>query len=348
MDDNQVVALWGLAREREEIEKPGFAKKWIRRLLPYIGTAAIFIYLYYNLKEQFSSDAFFNALKQADLALLALGIFIPFVIFIGFNLIMTSLIYTWFVTPLKIRDIWSVRGATLLVGSINPTLAGGAWMVYLMRKTGAPFLRILAMGGLGFVAVLSWIHLLLTILLIMMVTGHYGEEVTEGLVRGLTIYVIFGWLLFFQTISFWLMGWKWGPLNRVREWRIMEMLHRADLRQWLIITFMVLPSILAAFLGQWICALSFGIEMPFHVFTAKFFKAIPYLFIPSVAHVGPLTAGWLEAYKGMATPETITACTLAIITAGHLVRISFGLVSIIPATREIARLADQETKERSE
>lgn len=327
------------------MDKPGFAKKWIRRLLPYIGTAAVLFYLYFNLKDQFSSDAFISALKQADLALLLFGTIIPWLIWIVLNIIMTSLIYTWFVTPLKISEIWSVRGATLLVGIINPALAGGAWVVYLMRKTGAPLMRILAMGGVGLVVMLSWVHVLITALLVLMVTGNYGVDVTEGLVRGLTIYVIFGWLWFFQTITFWLMGWKWGPVNRIREWRIMEMLHRADLRHWLIIALMIFPSVATAFVGQWICALAFGIEMPFHVFAARFFIAIPYMLIPSVANVGPLTAGWLEAYKGLATPETITACTLAIITVDHLVRISFGLISIIPATRQIARLADVEDVE---
>lgn len=308
--------------------------------MPYVGTAAILIYLYFNLKDQFSSDEFIVALKQADLRLLFAGTIIPFIIWIVLNVIMTSLIYTWFVTPLKMRDIWSVRGATILLGMIIPALGGGAWVVYLMRKTGASVTRVLAMAGLGFASVLTWVHVIITTLWILMLTGNYQAEVSDGLVRGLTIYVIFGWLWFFQTTTFWLMGWKWGPVNRIREWGIMEMLRRADLRQWIIVALMVFPSLICGFLGQWLCALSFGIEMPFHVFVGKFFKVLPYLLIPSVGHIGPLTAGWLEAYKGFAGPEVITACTLALIAIGHLARITFGLISIIPATREIATLGD--------
>ena len=120
----------------------------------------------------------------------------------------------------------------------------------------------------------------------------------------------------------------------------MELMRVAKLRHWLFVGALILPSVYTGFLGSYLFALAFGIVMPLHIFLGKFLLVILYLFIPAVGGVGPLTWGWLNAYEGMAKPETIVACTVAMITMGHIIRSMIGLVCLIPATREIATLSE--------
>lgn len=308
--------------------------------MPYAGTAAILIILYFRLRNRFVPDEFFDALRRANIALLLAGTVLPFFIYFLTNVIYASRVFTWFVKPLKVSEIVAVRGATLLLNIINPAVAGGAWMVYLMRKNGASMVRVIAMGGLNFAAVLTWVHTITTAVLLLMWTGHF--QVSEKLRNGLTIYTIFGWLWFLQTITFWLLGWKWGPLNIIREWQIMEVFRRARLRHWLIAGALSLPTVYGTFIGQYLCARAFGIVMPFTVFIGKWLVVIPYLLIPSVGGAGPLTMGWLKAYQGNAAPEALIACTAAAITIGHITRTLLGLICLLPATREIAGLNKRE------
>lgn len=330
------------------MEQPGKVS-FVRKALPYVGTLALLAYLYFNLKDEFVSDEFFNALRKANLPLLIAGTSFPFMAFYITHTIITARVFTWFVYPLKVRDIWSVRGATMMLKLINPALSGAAWIIYLIRKTGAPVTKILAMVALNIVSALSFFHIVVTGMMVTMWTGHY--PVADNLRNGLTVYVILGWFWFFQTVTFWLLGWKWGPLNRIREWKIMELLNRAELRHWLHIAALVFPSFMAGLLGMYFCALAFDIVMPFHIFMGRFLRYIYFMFIPSVGGVGPLTVVWLKAYDGIATKETIVACTLAMLLVGHITRMVVGLICLLPAIREITALnvaADLKKQEAAE
>lgn len=330
------MILRDLAEEGGKIQRTGL-RYYVKQAVPYVSTVALIAYLVFKLKDEVTLGQIKTSFEEANMLLFLVGVSIPLIIGYLGEVVMSSLLFTWFIKPLKMRDIWAVKGASYILMILHHGVGQAAWAIYLMKKMKITFKETASMIMPGAIVFSFLIPAIVTMILVISSLGLYEIEARFYIPVILTF--IIGWLIFLFNLTYWIFGWKWGKLDRFHEWPFFHALVKATYPQWLVIFIFGISTMLLAFGGHYICARAFGLDMDYHIFIARFLLVIPYIMlIPSVGHVGPLTAGWLYVYADVMSTDDIVTCTVLIIVGHHIVRAVIGLICMYPANKEVKKV----------
>jgi hypothetical protein len=112
----------------------------VRKVIPYVGTLAIFAVIFWLIPVGDVAAA----LAQAPV-LRFVGVFLPFSIFYW---TIDSFCLTWvlnrFNAPLRFRDVMPIRASMYLLSMINTNLGQGGVAWYVHRRAGVPLLQVVS------------------------------------------------------------------------------------------------------------------------------------------------------------------------------------------------------------
>ncbi len=130
-------------------------RKFLARVLPWLVTAAILIFLFTRIPV----DEVLKATREAASWFVPAVAGIVLAVFVADSFAIWKT-FGWFVAPLGWRETITLRGVTYLLALVNYTLGQGAFVYFLNRSRGVPVMRASAA-----VLLMMGINLLLLLLL---------------------------------------------------------------------------------------------------------------------------------------------------------------------------------------
>src|SRR5215831_9108704 len=166
-----------------------------RRMIPYVGTAAIFALIFWRIPLSKVGDA----LRDVPITRFV-AIFLPYSLYF---FVIDSFCLTWVVrrfnAPLSWREILPIRASMYLLAMINTNLGQGGVAYYLHRKAKIGFLG--ALSSILFIALLEVYQLFL--FSTVGVLFYSPTEATQARIIGvLRIVYICAWALLAGIIAF--------------------------------------------------------------------------------------------------------------------------------------------------
>jgi uncharacterized membrane protein YbhN (UPF0104 family) len=311
---------------------------WLRKVVPILVSAAILVYYFRKVEW----EAVLQALDQANLWLLVSARLLPLLVFWGFDAFITATLFRWFDRPVRIRDIFWVRGALYLAMLVNVNISNGGMFLYLLRKTR---MGITKLAGIQlFRAGISLWSLLAVFSAMVAASVALGFDLAGKIPwRTFAILLGLGWLWLFQAWTYWLRGWRWWPFNYLlrRDWPLWHAFAHASPGHWLKLALYSAPPLVFNLAGLYLCAFAFDIRIP----VLEFVILIPLvLFISNLpiafGGFGTTTIAWQLFFPHYAPADTYLAFTLAFPVLSCLARAVIGLGSLKPAWSEWMRLSE--------
>jgi len=315
---------------------------WVKQYVPILISAAI---LFYYFHDQDWREFYDNA-RGARLWLAAAAAAIPQVTMWITTVLVTAWTMAWFHGPFPFWKYFWMRGAIFILQIVNNPLAAGGSLLYIQRKTGIAWWKLLGIGG--FRAQLGIWAFALAMIPVTLSMHYYG--LNENL--KINIHLWWGWLI--AQIPFLAFTWifwhnKLDPTRlgavivRDRESDFWHAFNNATPKQWLIVSGMVLPQIALVLTSYYILALAFDVRIPFW----EFLVVIPIVLFVSNLPIafggfGTTTYAWLTFFGEYDNGGAIEAMTLFIPTARLIIRALFGLVSLPPVIKEIGLISRTE------
>ena len=320
---------------RDEMPAVRVTPLW-QRLIPYLGTVAIFALIFWRIPVAKVGEA----LSQAP-------VFKFFAIFMPFSLLyfaIDTFCLTWVVNrfnaPMRLRDILPIRASMYLLALINTNLGQGGVAYYLHRKAGISFLG--ALSSILFIALLEIYQLFLFSTLGVIFYAPTSPEQME-IVGILRIAYIVAWILLAAIIIFFAIA-RRSP--RIRNWvetgragAILATFMKARPLDYLVVLAIKAPSFLGSVVAQYYALALYGIAVPF----VKLILFLPLVFLAAalpiaVAHLGTSQAAWLLFFSGNAPDVKILAYSLAAHFTFMICNGLIGLVFLPRASRELTAL----------
>ena len=309
-----------------------------RRLIPYLGTLAIFALIFWRIPLAKVGDALRDVPVTRFVA-----IFLPYSLYF---FVIDSLCLTWVVrrfnAPMSWREILPIRASMYLLAMINTNLGQGGVAYYLHRKAKIGFLG--ALSSILFIALLEVYQLFLFSTL--GVLFYSPTEPTQARIIGvLRIVYVAAWLLLAGIIAFFALARR---SKTIREWvetgragPILATFLAARPRDYLIVLAIKAPNFLGSVVAQFFALSLYGIAIPF----LKLMLFLPLVFLAaalpiSVAHLGTSQAAWLLFFSGNASAARILAYSLAAHFTFMFCNGLIGLCFLPRATRELTAVED--------
>ena len=305
-----------------------------RKILPYVGTIAIFALIFSHIPMAKVAEA----LKQAPV-LEFVGVFLPFSIFYW---MIDSTCLTWVVrrfnAPMRFRDIAPIRASMYILALISTPIGQGGVAYYLHRKAGIPFLE--ALSSILLIALMEIYQLFLFSTLGLL---FYHPDKPLPIMTVLRVVYIIGWLFLFSFIGLFALARRNAS---VRHWimssragAIADTFLKARPLDYAIVLGIKAPSFLASVATHYFALSLYGISIPF----VKLMLFLPLVFLAaalpiSVAHLGTSQAAWLLFFSGNASEAKILAYSLAAHFTFMFCNGVIGLFFLPRASRELTAL----------
>jgi lysylphosphatidylglycerol synthase-like protein len=310
-----------------------------QKLIPYVGTVAIFALIFWRIPLA----AVGAALAQAPI-LKFFAIFMPFSLF---YFAIDSFCLTWVVrrfnAPMNLRDILPIRASMYILALINTNLGQGGVAYYLHRKAGISFLG--ALSSILFIALLEVYQLFLfsTLGVIFYTPTSAAQHEIVNIVR---VAYILAWILLAGIVIFFAMARR---SDSIRNWvengragAILATFIKARPLDYLVVLAIKAPSFLASVVAQYYALALYGIAVPF----VKLMLFLPLVFLAAalpiaVAHLGTSQAAWLLFFSGNAPDVKILAYSLAAHFTFMICNGLIGLVFLPRASRELTAIRNE-------
>jgi len=203
----------GADQKKEEIKKPGI----LNQLIPYIITAAIFIYLYWAIDFR----KMFHLLASANLAWFIPAMILMTIVFALVDSFTFGQAYSWFNAQLSAYEKIEMRTAPYVVQVTLAPLAEVMFVLYLWRKKGISPAHALSSSIWTVVNDFASVFTALTLAVVY--------NLKTGLVPAIGIWwlviMIVWWVLYLGNLAFW-----HSPLQpKMAAW--IERSHQAGLDQ---------------------------------------------------------------------------------------------------------------------
>jgi hypothetical protein len=307
-----------------------------RKLIPYLGTVAIFALIFWRIPIRRVEEALSHVPVLEFLA-----VFMPYSLF---YCAIDSACLTWVVrrfnARMLYRDILPIRASMYVLALINTSLAQGGVAYYLHRKSGVSFLS--ALSSVLFIAMLEVYQLFLFSTLGVIFYTPVGDAQTRivGILR--VVYIV-AWALLASIIIFFAIA-RRSP--RIRNWvetgrarAILATFMMARPLDYLAVLAIKAPTFLASVVAQYYALALYGIAVPF----VKLMLFLPLVFLAAalpiaVAHLGTSQAAWLLFFSSNASPVKIVAYSLAAQLTFMVCNALIGLVFLPRASRELTEL----------
>jgi len=296
--------------------------------------------LYYFLGKEDWSELW-KAAAQADTVMAALGVFVPLLVFWITDAAFSVKSIEWFHRRVPLTDFIVVKAAFYLLTLVNISLGTGGVFLYFLRKAQISVRK--QAGILAWrisVAVSGYLAVFFLLTLAMLV--FYPEQ--AGRIRMDIWLPVLGVIL--ALAADWTARWMLGkslvfrllkPDPTSEFWAAFTL---SRPRHWFIGWAYTVPAIVSNFLGMYVVARAFGIDVPFFYFAfwipvVVMFAALPVAF----GGFGTTTAAWAGFFGGYASTAAIGAATIFIPGARLLLRIVLGLVFLPACMRELEAVA---------
>jgi hypothetical protein len=319
------------------------ALRWAGRIATIVVSAAI---IYYFLRKV-EWAKLKEAAESADLALALVGMLTPLFAFWITDAIFTVKSFAWFDKPVPLRDYLAVKGAAYLLTLVNITFSTTGVFLYFMRKTGISVPR--QAGLLAWRVTVSTLGALIFLALFILAVASFAPGIAAGL--GARYWVPFVVLTAVLTaavtaFSFWCRGPVLARIARGRAAEVLAAFGSARLRHWLIGFAYTTPNLVLNFVGMFMVARAFHVEVPFFHFlfwipVVLVFAALPIAF----GQLGTTTAAWQFFFAAYGTKEDIIAATIFIPAVRLVWRAAAGLISMPFALRELESIKPAKEEE---
>lgn len=312
-------------------------KQWIIRVV----TAGVSVGILWYYLRDVDWEALKAAAGRADLSLAIAGIIIPMIGFWASDCAFTVRSFKWFHSPVGFWNYFIIKAAGYLLAMVNITFATGGVFLYFMSKTGIGVKKQtgllafrLCMSVFGFTTFLA--------LLTLAAVAARPEEAAAlklqliGPAIGLIILVMLEMAAFFiyrrglilrRLPGKWFEGEFWQPLreSKLRHW--------AEGFAW------TAPFIVLYFIGMYLVARAFHVQVPFFYFflrmpIAALISGLPVAF----GGFGTTTAAWDVFFRRFTTPADIAAITIFIPAVRLFFRLGLGAAFMPLALRELEGL----------
>lgn len=314
----------------------------MRRLITLLVSAAILTFYF----RQVEWRDFGRALLKADLRLFLPARLFQVLLYLAIDVYLLQRIVIWFHRPIDYSKVLYGRASLYIFSLINPQVANGGMFLYMMSKA-----RISAEKFLGLILFrFAWsvwsINFGLTLGLggiFLLGLGFRSPFATKLIVAG----VASVWLTMIACLSviYYLRRFKPGLKHRPFWTPFLQ----AKIRHYLVISGFTLLSSVSAVLSNYLCALSFGLKIPFHelmIFlpVVDIISTLPIAF----AGLGTTTFAWETMYKPYGSPDLFLSFTIAFPIITYLMRTVLALIALPRATQEIQEAFSRKLPEISE
>ena len=231
------------------------------RLVFLAISLACFAYLYYRLNGA-------AAREGRSLVDYMVGVFagvrwvswiLLMVAYSGFYFAIDTLVatraLTWFVTPIRYRDILPIRASAYIISIFNEQIGKGAMAYYLNKRHAVPGWEV---GSVMLFIMFCEVFYLLTWATIGFAFSGDSLPDAFGLIPYLAVgavVVLVAWILYFKGVLL--------PGNRLREKRILHAFKAADLRHYALFLLLRSPALLAAVVVYTVALRLFGVDAAF-------------------------------------------------------------------------------------
>ncbi len=325
----------------ESIQQPltGRIPPWAKKVVPVIVSLAI---LYYYFHNQNWTDII-DACRRANIYLAILAIFIPQIIYWFFEALIVDRHFEWFHGPFDLRKFFWVRGSIYILQFINTALSGGGYLLYLQRKTGITWARLMGIMLFRFGMTMWGICLFMIPATLAM---HY-----YGLVEKIEINIYIWWFFLLVPGLFWMteawLFWHHKVNFRISRFVVRDRnsdfwtaFNKASRKRWLLTWAMTLPPFFLMMIGFYFLNLAFDVNVPFLEFMVVGPLAMIIMDLPiAFAGFGTATIAWKALFGDYGSDLDIAALTLFLPFARAACRAMIGLVSLRPALRDIYTLS---------
>ncbi len=307
---------------------------WTQHLVTIAVSAGI---CYYYL-HKVDWGTVLASLDDVNLPLAALGVALPNLAWWFVDARLNQRLVNYFHGPLELWGIFWVRGFSYLAMIVFPPLAEGGVLLYLYRKTGMS--RGLFAGVVFFKFINMSLGGMFMVSVAVVCALASGVEFTEHVSGPMWIIGLgFGYFGLFHAWSYWIAGHSWGPLDRIldRESEFFIPYAQGTLKHWAVVWAYTIAGFMTMLTGYYLVALAFDVYVPPRLF---FLLAPLMLMLASLpvffSGFGSTTVFWTMFFPDSGDPAAILALTLFLPTVRMLVRMAMGLVSLVPAQKDLA------------
>jgi uncharacterized membrane protein YbhN (UPF0104 family) len=316
------------------------ALKHIRRFAPWLVTAALFTYLFYQIPPRKVALAFTHV-RPLLFASYAVIYFTLILLMDGYSL---SRVLSKFCVPVSFKEILPARGVSYLLGLLNYN-AGQASLAYFLKRTkNTSFFR--ALGSLLFVLVIDlyWVVLFaffgsffIDLHLKSFDVSDWVQKLALVFFAALLVHLAFwrGWFsrLFKVNVRFRFVDWLRGK-------HLFQTFHQAKVSDYLKIALLRLPMHAVIISSLYIAVTAFQIHIPF----LTILTTVPVILLIGVLPIAPGGLGTVQAAtveflkdhvsgpvfaQHSATPqEILLAMSLSWMFANYFLKALFGAVCL--------------------
>ena len=224
-------------------------------------TIGCFIYLYFRLDGaaareglsliEYMSQVFANVQWIPWLLLMIAYSFLYFLI----DTLVVSRALTWFIEPIRYRDILPIRASAYIISVFNEQIGKGAMAYYLNKRDGVPGWEVGSV--MLFIMFCEMFYLLIWATIGFFFSSSNLPDVFNIIpyiaVGGLLVFIV--WLLYFRGVIL--------PGNELRNRRILHAFKLASLKHYVLFFLLRSPALLTAVFVYTIALTLFGVEASF-------------------------------------------------------------------------------------
>jgi len=224
-------------------------------------TIGCFIYLYFRLNGaaareglsliEYMTQVFANVQWIPWLLLMIAYSFLYFLI----DTLVVSRALTWFIEPIRYRDILPIRASAYIISVFNEQIGKGAMAYYLNKRDGVPGWEVGSV--MLFIMFCEMFYLLIWATIGFFFSSSNLPDVFNIIpyiaVGGLLFFIV--WLLYFRGVIL--------PGNELRNRRILHAFKLASLKHYVLFFLLRSPALLTAVFVYTIALTLFGVEASF-------------------------------------------------------------------------------------
>jgi hypothetical protein len=320
--------------ETSNVESRLRIPSWAKKIIPFLVSA--FILFYYFHKQDW--QGIFAAASRVNFTIAVLAIMVPQMVLWLFEVLIAHRHIEWFHEPASFKTFFWVRGAIYLLIMLNPSLGLGGFVVYIWRKTGITWSKMLGIVIFRY-GLLFWgiCVLLIPTALALHRYGLYENSRTViwvwwGILLFGLIWMIDAWFYWHHKKSIGISS----LVVRNPEKDVWTAFRLATKKQWLLTWALEVPSAILYVTGIFFLSRAFNVRVPYLEFMvlSPFVIAIGDMPV-AFAGFGSTTLAFFTFFGDYGSAETITALTLFFPFARATIRVLIGLVSLKPAITDV-------------
>ena len=300
-----------------------------RRLITVLVSGLLLAFYVFRVDWAKLERAFMNA----DLWLFLAARVLPILLYLFVDAFLLQRLIVWYHKPFGYRHVLYGRASLYIFALINAQVSNGGMFIYLMRRAGIGAEKL--MGLIVFRFAWSVWSINFGITLALSAVFYLGLGFHSPIGMKLIIFgVAFIWSCLFLYLGLVFFIKRRYPAMKHRPF--WTAFYQATPKHYLVMSSMTLLLAVSGVFSNYFCAVSFGIDIPFHELVillpiADIISTLPVAFLG----LGITTFAWQTLFEPYATPEAFLSFTIALPVITYLIRALIALAAMPAASKEI-------------